>query len=689
MKHKKSYNYINFHKIIFFFQYMSLNDYMKNLNFRIKAKEIGEASWGDSRRKYKPMTMPTVDQLLTSGVALNKQQNSRNEMVQKYIQEQDQPVRVTVDGEVRDFKFHQVEKPYVIDEAEIADQLAEYEDNKRQLEDQRYAIRERARRDTDALQQAIQDGSDRLDAIEQRKAQLLDEMNQIQASGDGSLYGEWLRRRRLYVDLDTDETDYTKGQITRYQGEYQDILDQLDNAMRQLDGELLDNERIKAQAQNMEKSNKDEIKAYEQELLALNVGKLSTKQEPMESDEEYFERLQRLADMPYADGSTEEKARIDQKQELRDNLVSLTRNQELINQVVNGLDYENFIDVYELNKVFPIFKERFLKVYGVNNKNITAQDIIDFAAKIIKSPEPQASQQEKPEGDFVVMENALLLFSPQGDEFYFKYLEGTHRFQTEDDEGVRKVISKTDLLFYSLVGEEGSFKNINTPTTLKEILIAIGSATLGEIGATVNTTKKQFINIMKSLDIEPTDIRPDYVGVEPEGMNRTPHHIVGVGMNSDPKDIPSRVSFGDNVLDLKKLYLKNIFGISDKKGRKIHGIKNTPVSDNFVKVIFNIINGKDLLSKDLSTLTSGEKHFLELVLATSGLHKKHKTGGATQSIEKVKHDYKIIIGEIESGNNGSEIKKKLYEVLYSLAHLGAINKGQAQKQYKEIVKAFF
>jgi hypothetical protein len=162
-----------------------------------------------------------------------------------------------------------------------------------------------------------------------------------------------------------------------------------------------------------------------------------------------------------------------------------------------------------------------------------------------------------------------------------------------------------------------------------------------------------------------------------------------VGMNSDPKDIPAKISFGDNVLDLKKLYLKNIFGISDQKGRKIHGIKNTPVSDNFVKVIFNIINGKDLLGKDLSTLTSGEKHFLELVLATSGLHKKHNTGGSTQSIEKVKHDYKIIIGEIESGNNGSEIKKKLYEILYSLAHLGAINKGQAQKQYKEIVKSFF
>jgi len=663
---------------------MSLNDYMKNLNFRIKAKEIGEASWGDSRRKYKPMTMPSVDTLLTSGVELNKQQNLRNEMVQKYIKEQDQPVRVTVDGEVRDFKFHQVEKPQLVD---LEDEMKEYEQMQQQINLERTEAMSDAEDEIDRIVERINSWKRRKTLIDYYKNQLIANMREIQESGDGSRFAEWSESRAQYAQLD-DQDDQSDENIMQLENLLQAKKDAFAQIYRNFEGNEADLERLKAKIQDGVKRNKDEIKAYEQELLALNVGKLSTKQEPFETDEEYFERLQKLADMPYADGSTEEKARIEQKQELRDNLVSITRNQELINQVVNGLDYENFIDVYELNKVFPIFKERFLKVYGVNNKNVTSQDIIDFANKIVKSPEPQV-QKEEPDGDFSVLDDALILYNPQGDDFYFKYLEGTYRFKTEREDKTRKIISKTDLLFYSLTGEDGSFKNINTPTTLKEILIQIGPRSLEQIGATINTTKKQFIGIMKSLDIDQTDIKPDYMGYQPEGMNNTPHHIVGVGMNSDPKDIPTKVSFGDNVLDLKKLYLKNIFGISDKKGRKIHGIKNTPVSDNFVKVIFNIINGKDLLSKDLSALTSGEKHFLELVLATSGLHKKHNTGGATQSIEKVKHDYKIIIGEIESGNNGSEIKKRLYEVLYSLAHLGAINKGQAQRQYKEILKTFF
>lgn len=663
---------------------MSLNDFMKNLNYKIKAKEIGEASWG-TRQKYKPMTMPSVDTLLSSGTQLNKQQNLRNEMVQKYIQEQEQPVQVTIDGEVRDFKYHQVEKPQLVD---VEEDMRDYDMMRRQINLEKSETMVEAEYEIDDIVERINSWKRRKTLIDYYKNQLIATMREIQDTGDGSRFGEWQESRAQYAQLD-EQDDQSDENIMQLENLLQAKKDAFAQIYRNFEDNEAQLERLKAKIQDGVKRNKDEIKAYEQELLALNVGKLSTKQEPMETDEEYFERLQRLADMPYADGNTEQKARIEQKQELRDNLMSITRNQELINQVVNGLDYENFIDVYELNKVFPIFKERFIKVYGVNNKNITAQDIIDFANKIVKSPEPISSQQEKGDGDFVVMENTLLLFSPQGDEFYFKYLEGTHRFPTEREDGTRKIISKTDLLFYSLVGEEGSFKNINTPATLKEILIAIGSQTLGEIGASVNTTKRQFINIMKSLEIEPADVRPEYVGIEPEGMNRTEHHIVGVGMNSDPKDIPTKIRFGDNMLNLKKLFLKNILSLTTPKGAQIFGIKNTPVSDNFVKVIFDIVNGKDLLSKDLGRLNTNEKIFLETILTASGLHKKHNTGGKTQSIDKVKDDYKIIIGEIESGNNGSEIKKKLNETLLTLSHLGAINKGQAQRQYKDIIANYF
>jgi hypothetical protein len=101
------------------------------------------------------------------------------------------------------------------------------------------------------------------------------------------------------------------------------------------------------------------------------------------------------------------------------------------------------------------------------------------------------------------------------------------------------------------------------------------------------------------------------------------------------------------------------------------------------------VNGKELLSKDLGRLNTNEKIFLETILTASGLHKKHNTGGKTSSIDKVKDDYKIIIGEIESGNNGSEIKKKLNETLLTLSHLGAISNGQARKQYKDIIANYF
>jgi len=681
---------------------MSLNDYMRNLNFRIKAKEIGEASWGDSRRKYKPMTMPSVDQLLTSGVQLNKIQNSRNEMVQKYIQEQDQPVQVNIDGEVRDFKFHQVEKPQLVN---VDDDIQNYEQMRQQIALEKTETMIEAEHEIDNIVERINSWKRRKTLIDYHKNQLIANMREIQDSGDGSRFSEWSESRAQYAQLD-DQDDQSDENIIQLENLLQAKKDAFAQIYRNFEGNEADLEALKAKIQDAEKRNKDEIKAYEQELLALNVGKLSTKQEPMESDEEYFERLQRLADMPYADGSTQEKAEIEQKQELRDNLMGITRNQELINQVVNGLYAEGRQTIYELNKVFPIFKERFLKVYGINNKNIQPEDITNFAQKIIDRPEV-GQKNPQVEGEYQIItntynadydnnvpanidgedfEDTLLIIDEEGNDNFFKYYEGT---MTQIIDGKR--VSKLNPLFYSETNELGSYININLPTTLKEILKKLGAGALRSLGINTNTTKIEFIRMMMELGVEETPLESFYAGDIQEGFGARAKekHVFGVGMNSDPKDIPTKVDFGDNVLDLKKLYLKNIFGISDKKGRKIHGIKNTPVSDNFVKVIFNIINGKDLLSKDLSTLTSGEKHFLELVLATCGLHKKHNTGGSSQSIEKVKHDYKIIIGEIESGNNGSEIKKKLYEILYSLAHLGAINKGQAQKQYKEIVKSFF
>ena len=681
---------------------MSLNDYMKNLNFQIKAKEIGEASWGDSRRKYKPMTMPSVDTLLSSGVQLNKQQNSRNEMVQKYIQEQDQPVRVNIDGEVRDFKFHQVEKPQLVD---VDDDIRNYEQMRDEIAIGKTETMIEAEHEIDAIVERMNTWKRRKTLIDYHKNQLIANMREIQDSGDGSRYAEWQESRAQYAQLDDqdDQSDYNLHQLEDLLQAKKDAFGQI---YRNFEGNELDLEALKAKIQDGEKRNKDEMKAYEQELLALNVGKLSTKQEPMETDEEYFERLQRLADTPYADGSTQEKAEIEQKQELRDNLMAITRNQELINQVVNGLYADGRQTIYELNKVFPIFKERFLKVYGANNKNIQPEDITNFAQKIIDRPEVEQKNPQV-EGEYQIItntynadednnvppdidgeeyEDTLLIIDEEGNDNFFKYYEGT---MTEIVDGKR--ISKLNPLFYSETNELGSYININLPSTFKEILKKLGAGALRSLGINTSTTRVEFIKMMIELGVDETPLDTFYVGEIQEGFGAKAKekHVFGVGMNSDPKDIPAKISFGDNVLDLKKLYLKNIFGISDQKGRKIHGIKNTPVSDNFVKVIFNIINGKDLLGKDLSTLTSGEKHFLELVLATSGLHKKHNTGGSTQSIEKVKHDYKIIIGEIESGNNGSEIKKKLYEILYSLAHLGAINKGQAQKQYKEIVKSFF
>jgi len=438
---------------------MSLNDFMKNLNYKIKAKEIGEASWG-TRQKYKPMTMPSVDTLLSSGTQLNKQQNLRNEMVQKYIKEQEQPVQVTIDGEVRDFKFHQVEKPELVD---VEEDKQRYDFMRQHIGEQRTETMIEAEHEIDDIVERINRWKRRKTLIDYHKNQLIANMKEIQDSGDGSRFAEWQESRAQYIQLDG-EDDQSDENILQLENLLQAKKDAFAQIYRNFDMNEAQLEELKAKIQDSEKQNSQKIKAYGQELQALNVGKLSTKQEPMETDEEYFERLQRLADIPYADGNTQEKAEMEQKQELRDNLMGITRNQELINQVVNGLYADGSMTIYELNKVFPIFKERFLKVYGVNNKNIHPEDIINFAQKIIDRPE-EGQQKPQVEGEYQIItntytadefnnvpgnidgedfEDTLLIIDGEGNDNFFKYYEGTI---TQIVDGKR--VSKLNHLFYS------------------------------------------------------------------------------------------------------------------------------------------------------------------------------------------------------------------------------------------------
>jgi len=93
----------------------SYNSFMKSLESKIRAEEIGMKAWGGRRTQSKPQIQPTIDTLLNSGAKLNKLQNERENMLQDYLKSQETPIE-RIDpatGELKSFKYHSLESPDV------------------------------------------------------------------------------------------------------------------------------------------------------------------------------------------------------------------------------------------------------------------------------------------------------------------------------------------------------------------------------------------------------------------------------------------------------------------------------------------------------------------------------------------------------------------------------------------------
>jgi hypothetical protein len=194
-------------------------------------------------------------------------------------------------------------------------------------------------------------------------------------------------------------------------------------------------------------------------------------------------------------------------------------------------------------------------------------------------------------------------------------------------------------------------------------------------------TKEDISNFFSTKGLLPTLSGPPRI-------LKTQPLVIGYGIKQS-SDLPEKVNFGSNILFLKKLFLKNILSIQNKHNTKINGFNNVHVSDNFVKIIMNLLKNIDFTNSDLQNLSNGERLLLDNLLMLSELNKKFVTGSSTSSLNQLKKDYEILIGEIEAGNNNDLLKKKLYNLLMKMVHFGALSQIQARKHYKEILKSHF
>jgi len=449
------------------------------------------------------------------------------------------------------------------------------------------------------------------------------------------------------------------------------------------------------------------IKTYKDKLLEVNNGSFSMEKNANETEAEYIERLRQNAEFNDPEDELWTAINMTNKQfKLR--MKELIKDVAKIEQVTNGLDEFGKIDnKYKLLKGWTFFKNKFMGTYGVDNKRVTADEILTYMRAFLEmAKDGFQSFLKMPVGDSnvdgvspeTVGNNTLKLTNNRIDKNN-KVIKTLYLRPLIDVEGKYVLLYSFDgspTTFTHFVDgaskREGHFTN---PTNNKKesSMESIHSRTgitrsnIAKIFGIAETTPKlsgsqladKLVKEWKLVPLEASSPDVSQTWVDPSSKSSRIQY--GFGIHAD--DIPKVVPFGELFLYLRKLYYENILSIRNKNQKTIAGFNTMKVSEPFVKLITNMLKGLYPTHADLNSLKTGERQVYDRLITLAKLNKSTVTQ-KDNTVAELKKRLKLLEGEIEIGNNSPLIKKEIYAILHSLRDFKAITTPQITKYMKQI-----
>ena len=438
------------------------------------------------------------------------------------------------------------------------------------------------------------------------------------------------------------------------------------------------------------KTNADNIRLYQESLLAVNKNRLSIQQHGNESDADYIARMDAIGQEKYDTNLYEEKAKLEEIQKFKINLKKIIRKDEIIENVLKSFTGDQ---IFLINKNFPMIEATFLETFGFNNANLSTKDIVDeitgILHKILNPPTefeietetftPASTGEPVPVGFLkdASGKNTIYEYGTDNNSLYIQNTTtNTHAYFKIGIQKTRKIV------FCS--------KTTNGKNNFSEVKDNISMGTSKDDKLTYILNNHLLIDNFAFAEIfkNTAKVAPFYDMLESEYQLEPIQGIKGTKLTSsttrygwgiqDPDvEIPTYSKFGNLVMLLNKLYYKNILSIKTNRHHAIDGLNSTKVSDTFVEIIMKLYyheNVDDLIKK----LNTDEKNLLNSILYMAGLHKKIITD-TNETLLNLKQKFKTIEGELLSGNNNPQVLTELKQVLLKLFHLGALSKNSIKK----------
>jgi hypothetical protein len=416
---------------------------------------------------------------------------------------------------------------------------------------------------------------------------------------------------------------------------------QTENDMRAF--EALVQRQLKTIEENkiIEKDYKAEVHQTAEEYLdnfnLLNTGKINIKREPGETDDELMKRIENLSKAPVNPANIQNQIKLKTFNLAKKNVLDLTSEVDKAESVVKSLD---IAEQDALNKMFPRIKEEFRKNLGFNNKSLSDDDITQFIKNqittgnaLFAAPAP-AAEEAKP--------------VPKTD-IGIAYLKSYTKQLQKDRPELRLRILKTK------------------PELIQQLV---------DKDAWNEDDIRGYIEYLKTQPAE---------AVVAEAQIAEP--LGGKGLKS--QIFPRNFIFGKIAIDLNKLFYQNILSIKQHNGHKILGHRNKRTSDNFVDVIFKMIDGKPITQSDLKNIKD-ERILYDNLIVQSGLHKsKSIPTTIEQTSIEMKNRLGLIVGEIEAGNSNKSLLAEVHELLFKMVRVHLLSKSAATKYFNNLKTEFY
>jgi hypothetical protein len=399
----------------------------------------------------------------------------------------------------------------------------------------------------------------------------------------------------------------------------------------------------------------------------LNRGKTQITRQAEESNDDFLKRLQDLGNVFIDPADRDKQIQTEILLKAKKNILELSNELSKAETVVKMLNNE---ERFRMNKTFPFIKKKYSETFGINNKNMDANEIKQFI------------QNELVTGQSLTEDKSKAPSAPKTEED-LKALKAQMRQFTKIE--LEQIIDEFN--------DENPQRNLKKGS-IKDMILQLNASNLYDA--------KKFRIMLKTPDANASTFPIEFPKIQSEEQvhfNRVNEAAEkfrreqdeaaefkgeeekddeeGVGGGIKSHALPSTVPFGKIALDLNKLFYQNVLSIKRHNGNKIIGHKNKRVSDNFVDLIMKMFENKPITQSDLRNIKD-ELMLYDNLIVQSGLHKSKKIPtNIEQTSEQMKNRLGLITGEIEAGNSNKSLLSELHELLFKMVRVHLISKNAA------------